>query len=177
MSKFLETAQMHPIWPGYVVDDADDDTVATGDYVSLKNYGHVAIHIAFGDGGATTGDISIEVYQATDVSGSDVKALKALVTGRIYSKTNASTLAAVGQWTAETQATASEIYTDDTSGEKVGELVLEIDASDLDVTNGFDCIRADLGTITSAKLVYGQYILTAPKVGCDPTLMPSALAD
>ena len=173
--KLLEQIQIHPIWPGYVVDDADDDTVATGDYVSLKDYENLLVLIAFNDGTAASGDIDIEVYQATDNSGTDAKVLNALQTGRIYSKTNATTLAAVGQWTKETQATADEIYDDETSGEKLGMIACEINAADLDADNGFDHVRCDLDTVSSAKLVCGLYILGNPKYPAAPDLMKSAL--
>jgi len=177
--KVLEGLQIHPIWPGYVVDDGDDDTVATGDYISLKNYGKCLILIAFGDGTATSGDIDIEVYQSTDVSNSlsDVKALDVCKTGRIYSKVAASTLAAEGTWTKVTQATADEIYDDETSGEMLGMIAIEVRADDLDVSNDFDCIRVDLDTIESTKLVCGLYILSEPKYPAAPDLMLSALAD
>lgn len=177
--KCLEEMQIHPIWPTVVVEDGDDDTVATGDYISLKNYGKCLILITFGDGTATTGDIDIELYQSTDVSNSlsDAKALDVCVTGRIYEKMNATTLAAVGTWTKVTQATADEIYDDETSGEELGMIAIEVKAEDLDTSNGFDCIRVDLDTITSAKLVTGHYILMDPKYPAQPDLMLSALAD
>jgi hypothetical protein len=173
----LEQFQIHPIWPAYVVDDADDDTVATGDYVSMKDYENLLILIAFADGTATSGDIDIEVYQATDTSNSlsDAKALNVLETGRIWSKVHASDLSAVGQWTKATQATADEIYDDETSGEELGMIALEIKASDLDADGGFCAVRADLDTVSSAKLVCGLYILGNPKVSTSPDLMPSAL--
>ena len=174
-SKLLEQIQIHPIWPGYVVDDGDDDTVATGDYVSLKDYDNLLVLIAFNDGSATTGDIDIELYQASDNSGTGAKALNAAQTGRIYSKVHATTLAAVGQWTKETQATADEIYDDETSGEKLGMIAIEIFASDLDADNGFDHVRVDLDTISSAKLVCGLYILGGSNIKAEPDLMPSAL--
>lgn len=173
--KLLEQIQIHPIWPAHVVDDGDDDTVATGDYVSLKDYENLLVLILFGDGTATSGDIDIEVYQATDHEGTGVKALDALETGRIYSKVHATSLAAVGQWTKETQATADEIYDDDTSGEKLGMIACEIMASDLDADGGFDHVRVDLDTIESAKLVCGAYILGGAKIQTQPDLMPSAL--
>jgi len=173
--KMLEQIQIHPIWPGYVVDDGDDDTVATGDYVCLKDYDNCLVLIAFGDGTATSGDIDIEVYQATDNAGTGAKALNALETGRIYSKVHATTLAAVGQWTEETQATADEVYDDEASGEKLGMIACEIMASDLDADNGFDHIRVDLDTISSAKLVCGLYILGGAKHQLSPALMLSAL--
>ncbi len=177
--RILEMLQIHPIWPAYVVDDGDDDTVATGDYISLKNYGRVLALIAFNDGTATSGDIDIEVYQATNVTNSlsDAKALNVCKTGRIYSKKHATTLAAVGAWTKETQAPADEIWDDEASGETLGMIAIEIRAEDLDVSGGFDCIRVDLDTISSAKLVCGLYILADPKYPAAPELMKSALAD
>lgn len=178
-AKCLEEMQIHPIIPAYVVDDGDDDTVATGGYISMKNYGKCLVLWAFNDGTATTGDIDIEIYQATDVTNSltDAKALDVCVTGRIYTKYAAATLAATGQWTKVTQATADEIYDDETSGEAIGMIGVEVRAEDLDTTNGFDCIRVDLDTISSAKLVCGLYILMDPKYPAAPELMLSALAD
>lgn len=175
----LEEIQIHPIVPAYVVDDGDDDTVATGDYISLKNYGKCLVLWCFADGTATSGDIDIEIYQSTDVSNSlsDAKALDVCKTGRIYSKKHASDLSAVGQWTKVTQATADEIYDDETSGEEMGMIAIEICADDLDVENGFDCIRCDLDTISSAKLVCGLYILSDPRYSAAPEDMASALAD
>ena len=175
--RLLEQLQIHPIWPAYVVDDGDDDTVATGDYVSLKDYESVVVLIAFGDGSATTGDITAKVYQATDTANSlsDAKALNVLETGRIWRKYHASDLSAVGAWTQITQATADEVYDADDSGEGLGLIALEIHASDLDVDGGFTAIRVDLDTISSAKLVCGLYILGNPKLSAAPALMPSAL--
>lgn len=175
--KMLEQLQIHPVIPAYVVDDADDDTVATGSYVCMKDFENLLVLVPFADGTATSGDISLEVYQATDTSNSlsDAKVVNCLSTGRIYYKTHATTIAAVGQWTAATQATADEVYTDATSGEKIGMIALEIFASDLDVTNGFDCVRVDMGSVTSAKLVCPLYILGGAKINADPTLMPSVL--
>ena len=175
MLSILEQLQITPIWPAVVVVDADDDTVATGDYVTLKDFESVVVLVAFGDGTATSGDIDIELYQATDTSGTSAKVLNALETGRIWSKVNATTVAAVAQWTKETQATADEIYDDETSGEKLGMIACEIRAADLDVAGGFNSIRADLDTITSAKLVCGLYILGNPKVQTAADLMPSVL--
>jgi len=175
MISILEQIQIHPIWPAVVTVDADDDTVATGDYVTLKDYESVVVLLAFSDGTATSGDINIELYQASDTSGTGAKVLNALETGRIWSKVDLTTLAAVGQWTKETQATADEIYDATESGEKIGMIACEIRAADLDVDNGFDSIRADLDTVTSAKLVCGLYILGNPRVQTSPDLMPSAL--
>ena len=173
--KILEQIQIHPIWPAYVVDDGDDDTVATGDYVSLKDYENMLVLIVFNDGTATTGDIDIELYQAINNEGGSAKVLNAAKTGTIFSKKHATTLAAVGQWTEETQAVADEIYDDETSGEQLGMIAIEIKASDLDADGGFDHVRVDLDTISSAKLLTGLYILGGAKIKTRPELMPSAL--
>ena len=173
--KVLEQIQIQPIFPAVVVADADDDTMQTGDYVSFKDFNSLLILIAFGDGTATSGDITATLSQATDNGGTGDKVLNALETGRIYDKVNATTLAAVSQWTAKTQATADEVYTDATSGEKLGFIALEVRASDLDATNGFDHVKCDLSAITSAKLVCGLYILAEPKLGTQPDLMPSVI--
>ncbi len=171
--KLLENLQIQPAFPGYVVDDADDDNLQAGDWCSMKDFGSLLILIAFGDGTATSGDITATLAQATDNAGGSTKALNALVTGRIYDKVHATTLAAVGQWTEKTQATADEVYDDDTSGEKLGMIALEIRASDLDADNGFDHVQLNLAVTTSAKLVCALYILGDPKIATQPALMPS----
>ena len=171
----LELMQIHPVFPAVVVDDADDDAMQTGDVISMENYEDCLILIAYGDGTATSGDIEVTVNQGTDIAFGTNKALNALQTGRIFEKVNAATLAAVGQWTEVTQAVADEVYTDADSGEECGMIALWVKASDLDVDNGYKCIRADLSAITSAKLVSAFYILTNPKYASAPDEMQSAL--
>ena len=175
----LERMQIHPVFPGYVVDDADDDTMQTGDIISLKNYDRCLVLICYGDGTATSGDITVTLEQCTDVSNSeaDNKALNCLETGRIYEKVHATTLAAVAPWTKITQATADEVYDDTASGEELGMIALEIRASDLDQDSGFDCLRANLAEITSAKMVCALYILTDPREAGSPEGMLGAIAD
>ena len=173
-SKLLERVQ---IVPAQAAGPADiNGAGVTGDYVSLKNYDRVLILIYAGDGSAG-GDLTVDIYQATDVSGTDAKVLNALETGRIYTKQNASSFAAVGQWTKETQATADEEYTDATSGEQVNLWALEVMASDLDVDNGFDCFRADLADPGAAKVVGMLYVLYGASYPSAPEDMLSAIAD
>lgn len=156
---------------------ADINSAAvTGDYVSLANFEKVLILLVGGDGSATTGDLTVSLYQATDVAGSGAKVLNALETGRIFTKQSASSLAAVGQWTKETQATADEQWTDATSGEQVNMWALEVRASDLDVDGKFCAIRADVAATSSAKVVALLYLLCEPKVANAPESMPSAIA-
>lgn len=165
------------IVPGQVAGPADLNSAAvTGDYVNMQNYEKCLILLFCGDGSATTGDLTVALYQATDVGGSGAKVLNALETGRIFTKQAASSFAAVGQWTAETQATADEQYTDATSGEQVNLWAFEIRAADLDVDGGFSCIRADVAATSSSKIGALLYILAEPKNAAAPALMPSAIA-
>lgn len=150
----------------------------TGDYVSFKNYSRCLILIVAGDGSAG-GDLGVKLYQATDVSGTDAKVLNALETGRIYTMNGAdyATLAALTVLTKETQATADEAWCDTDSGENVNILWAEIRADDLDVENGFDCMRCDIDDPGAAKVVAGFYLMMDPKYACAPELMPDPLVD
>ncbi len=150
-----------------------NDGATTGDYVSMSQYESCLVVLLMGDGTAAS-DIDILLYQATTAAGGDVKVLNALETGRIYRKSAAdyATLAAsTGLWTKVTQATADEAYEPDDSGEEVGIIALEVKASDLDVTNGFDWIRADFTDPGAAKICGFLYILGDPKNANAPELM------
>ncbi len=174
-SLLLERLQIQPCFPGAIVADADDDTLQTGDVISMENYNSLLILISFSDGTATSGDITATLEQGTDIAFGTNKALNCLETGRIFEKVGATTLA-TGDWTQVTQATADEVYDDTTSGEVLGLIALEVKASDLDAANGYSCVRLSLGAITSAKLVSAVYILGDPKYPADPTLMKSIIA-
>ena len=173
--KLLEQVQIVPIMVGGVLDVRNQ--TRTGDYVSLKNWRNCTIVVHFADGTAND-DVRCALYQATTVAGGSAKALDALVTGRIYTKLGTADVTAVGTWTKETQATADELYTHAASGEQSGCYVLELEATDLDVANGFDCIRCDIIGIANnaAKLACGEYILWNGRLLNDPEVMLTAIA-
>jgi hypothetical protein len=146
----------------------------TGDYVSFVKYRRILVLVAMADGTATTGDIELKLYQATDNAGSDAKVLNCLETGRIYTRYAAdyATVAALTTaWTKVTQATADETYTDATSGEACGCIALEVRAEDLDADNKFTHMRADVSATSSSKIIALLYIGADPASQCDPTLM------
>jgi hypothetical protein len=172
-SQLLERVQIVPV---QVAGPADINGAAvTGDYVSLEQYRRCLVVLEAGDGTATSGDLTVAFYQATSNAGGDAKVLNALSTGRIFSKTHASSFAGVGTWTKETQATADEQWTDATSGEKVVLWAFEIEDQDLDADNGFDHIRMDISATSSSKIVSALYILYDAKHEMQPTNMLSAL--
>ena len=130
-----------------------------GDWVSLNGYSGVAVVIYSSDAGTAGDDIDITMEQATDVAGTDNKALNFT---RIWDKTGATIPA--GTYTLTTQA-ASNTYTDIDSAENAWIGVIDIKVDDLDVDGGFCCVQlaiADTGT--PAHLGCALYMLYGPKV-------------
>jgi len=142
----------------------------TGDWVSLKLFKHIAI--VFTKGAGVSGeDPTITVQQATDVSGTDAKALTFT---DIYVKQGAA-LNAIGQFTKTTQS-AANTYTSATGGEEQATWVIEFDADELDVDNGFDCVNASVDDVgDTSQIGHILYILTEPRYASEP--MPSAIVD
>jgi len=156
---FVEGCQIVPAFAGNI---ADMDTDQTGDYVSLANYGKVGI--LFTHAAGTAGDDpTATLYQAQDVSGTGAKV--ATVITEYWTKQAATNLTAVATFTKSTQTAASTVAGNATSAEQVGLMYFEVDAEDLDVTNGFDCIRVDVALAASGGAQQGcvHYILMDPR--------------
>lgn len=104
-----------------------------GDYVSMKNYNHLTVIVALTPASGTD-TAAITLKQASDVAGTGEKALAFTKAWRCPVSTSVDAL---------TETAYSSSIT--TSATAVQELfVLEIDAPDLDVANGFDCVRVDI---------------------------------
>ncbi len=104
------------------------------DYVSLKNFDRCTIVIAVDNATTVTGG-AITLKQATDVAGTSEKALA-------FSKMYANTDCAAADALTETAVT-SDTFTTSTTDNKNLLYVIEVSANDLDVANGFDCLRVD----------------------------------
>lgn len=147
-----------------------------GDWVSLKDYKSVWIlfHSAIGTAGD---DPTVTLLQASAVAGTGSKALN-INTSRIFKKQAATNLLAVGQWSSAAAGVTANAWTDATSAEQELLLAIGVDADELDVDNGFDCVSisvADVGT--NAQLGAAYYILGEPRYQAQPTSLPSAIAD
>jgi hypothetical protein len=145
-----------------------DGGAASGDYVSLKNYGHIAI-VVIKDAGDAGEDPVVTVLQATKVDGTGAKALDFT---EYYLKDGTQT--GVGTFTKTTQASGNTLTM---TGENEQLAVLEFDAEDLDVAGGFDCLRvatSDPGSGTGAMGAV-LYILSQPRYAAET--MPSAIVD
>lgn len=141
-----------------------------GDWVSLKNYGHVAI-VVFKGAGTAGEDPVLTCRQAQDVAGTGAKALTFT---RIDAKVGAD-LFTVGTFTVVTQA-AGNTYTDAVSAEAQAIFVVEFDADELDIKNGFDCVQVQIPDVGAGAQIGGAlYILTEPKYGQQVT--PSAIVN
>lgn len=171
MSKFLEGVAIVPGFTGVV---ADTDTSQTGDYVCLKNYGKLGV-LYVKAAGTNTDIPTLTVYQATTVAGGSAKV--ATVVDTVWIKQAATTLTATADFTKTAQTLASTVVGDATSDTDVLMEYFEIDASLLDVDNGFDCVRVDVANAASAGVSWAclLYFLLNPRYPGETSL--TAIAD
>lgn len=122
------------------------------DYVSLKNFERCCIIILVKNATTVTGS-AITVKQATAVGGTGEKALSFTKAYR-----NVDTGAAGGDVLSEF-AVSSDTFTTQAVNSKNAMYVIEVKAEDLDVNNGFDCIRAGTGdgTATTITVLYALF--------------------
>lgn len=123
------------------------------DYVSLKGYDRCTIVIAVDNATTVTGG-AVTLKQATAVAGTGEKELA-------FSKMWANLDAAAGDSLTETAVT-SNTFTTLTTDNKNALYVIEVKAEDLDVANGFDCVRVDVLLMANA-VGFVQYILHGPR--------------
>lgn len=141
-----------------------------GDYISLKNYKHVAV-IFIKAAGASGEDPTLTIQQATAVAGTGAKALNFTT---IYVK-QGSDLQAIGTFTKTTQ-TAANTYTEATAGEEQAIWVVEFDADELDVDGGFDCINASIADVgDTSQIGTIIYLLSEPRFATET--MATAITD
>ena len=141
------------------------------DWVNLKSYARLLVLFFKGAAASGTEDPTVTLLQATDVAGTGSKALNI---ARSWTKTDAD-LTTIGQFTAGNPSTNT--LTVASSAQKGAMWVVEVLASDLDKTNGFSCVQANVADVGSvAQLGCMLYILGDPRQCDTPVLNPSALA-
>jgi hypothetical protein len=140
-----------------------------GDWVSMKNFDRLTI-IFFKAAGTAGDDPVLTLRQATDVSGTDAKALNFT---RIDAKVGAQT--GVGAFTTVSQA-AANTYTDTVSAEAQGLFLIEVKSEDLDAKNGFDSVQFQIPDIgANAQLGCALYLLRGARYAAAG--LPSAIID
>jgi hypothetical protein len=126
----------------------------TGDYISMKKAGHVTVLCHINQGAADT--IAITLEQATAVAGTGSKPIATDVPIFLVADAATSDL-----WVRQTDGVA---YT--TSAATKHKLVaFEVDAEDLDVAGGFDCLTVKFGASSASNLVSAQYVCSKLRYG------------
>lgn len=125
------------------------------DYVSLKGFERCTIVIAVDNATTVTGG-AVTLKQATAVAGTSEKALG-------FTAVWANTDVSAGDTLTET-AVSNNTFTTDTTDNKNLLYVIEVDAADLDINNGFDCLRVDVLSMANA-VGFVQYILHGARYG------------
>lgn len=128
---------------------------STPDYVSMKGFSKLTIIITCDNATTVTGS-AITVKQATDVgnSASDEKPVS-------FTKMWANIDTGAG-WPFTQTAVSNDTFTTTDVDNKNSMYLIEIDENDLDVANGFDCVRAGTGNGT-ATVVSVVYVLWGAK--------------
>lgn len=116
---------------------------STPDFVSMKGYGKLTAIVVVDNGSTVTGS-AITLKQATVVAGSDEKELA-------FSTMWANTDTAAGDALTETTV-SSNTFTTDTTNAKNLLYVIEVDVTDLDMDNSFDCVRVGTGDAANTVL-------------------------
>lgn len=140
-------------------------TAGDGDYVSLKNFARLTITLLVLNASTVTGG-TITLKQASAVAGTGEKALA-------FTKMYANIDCAASDTLVET-AVVSNTFTTDTTNSKILMYVMEVDAADLDIANGFDCVRIDSTGMANAV---GAVLYQLHPARFAPALAVSAITD
>jgi hypothetical protein len=134
-------------------------TAGDGTYVSLKNYDRVRINIDVLNASTVTGGV-VTLKQATAVAGTSEKALA-------FTRMLADTDVAASVVYFETAVTSNTFTTNTTNSKRLS-YIIDVKASDLDVANGFDCIRVDVDSMANAIGLVSYDLYGAKFSGASP---------
>lgn len=143
---------------------AADAAGRSSDIVSLKNAGKVTIIATLTQGNAAT--VALTLMQAQDIAGTGAKALANTVP--IWSN-----LDTAASDTLVRRPDAVSLTTD--AGVKNKIVIFDVDASQLDVNNGFDCIYLTTGASNAANITQALFLLSDLRFG--QATPPSAIID
>lgn len=145
-----------------------------GDWVSLKNAQGVLVvfHSAIGTGGD---DPTLNIDQAQDNTGTGSKDLSIPTTNRTYKKQAATNLLSTGVWEDADGDISSGNWTHGDAAEQEALVAVWIDASDLDVDNGFDHIRCTVADVGANAQLGAAYYILVPKYPNRPDQVLSPL--
>ena len=152
----------------------DLQTARTGDWVSLKNATGVTILIIKGAG--TDGDDQTFTFEQADSVSGTAKNLATIA--QYWQKEAATDLTGTGVWTRVTQTAAATVAPGDPSAQDAAMYVFYIPADQLDVDNGYDCVRvSNDGAGSNAQLGAAIYILDGLRYPAAPENVPNSIID
>ena len=134
-------------------------------YVNLAEYNHVTIILDVENATTVTGS-AITLSQAQDVSGTGVKALNFA--------TYFQNLDTVASDTITQQSAASNTFTTLSTNSKSAQYIIEINAADLDINNGFTTLKVNLATGVATSISV-DFILSGARFGGNFAQFPTAL--
>ena len=134
-------------------------------YVSLKNYAKCTVIIAIDNATTVTGTV-IDLNQATTVAAGSTKALA-------FTKMWANIDTAASDTLVETAVTANT-FTSSTVNAKNLLYIIEIDATDLDLDNDFDCISVGCASAVNS---IGCVLFYLHGSRYEPSIAQSAITD
>lgn len=143
---------------------AADAAGRSSDIVSLKNAGKVTVICSITQGNAAT--VLLSLMQAQDVAGTGAKALANTVP--IWSNLDTAASDTL------VRRTDGVSYTTD-AGVKNKQVIFEVDASQLDVNNGFDALYVTTGASNAANLTGVLFLLHGNRF--QQATPPSAIVD
>ena len=140
-------------------------TAGDGDYISMREYARLTVIISVLNGNTVTGG-AVTLKQASDVAGTGEKALG-------FSTMWANTDAGASDTLVSTAVT-SDTFTTSTTNSKILMYVIEVSARELDIANGFDCVRVDVASMANAV---GTVIYMLSGARQKPVIARTAITD
>jgi hypothetical protein len=160
---------------GWVHADINGSGV-TSDVISLKNYGHVAIVLDFGNTTAG-GDADITVYAADDVAGTHTAAMNNYVLRKSPGSTSDDAFAAeVAIADSKIDYVAGGEIVPNTDDDSI--VVIDIEATQVKAASddySMDCVYVTFGNPGAGCPVGCKFILSQPRYAAGT--LPSAIAD
>lgn len=145
------------------IEPKTDAAGTAGDWVSCKNVHLATIVCHITQGNAAT--IAISVQQATDVAGTSAKVITIAVP--IWANEDCAASDTLVRQTDAVNFTTSAAV-------KHKQVILQVNPQELDIANGFDCIKVITGASNAGNIVSAQYYLDNRYKQATP---PAAITD
>lgn len=138
-------------------------------WVSMKGYNHITAIVTFKNTSTGVTGSAIGLAQATAVAGTSTKVLPF---STMFACIDDSSSVALTQ-----TAVVSNTFTTDATGSKTGFYIIEFDAVESDINNGFDCIQVTTGNAVNATIEVNYILGNTPRYSGSYDAFMNPLAD